>query len=79
MDVYITTDGCLCEDTSRGYWHSPGGWESRQVTIGGQNFRAYAVAGAHCVRLLHMNGGRVRAIRFKMIEAGIAHRVLAYY
>ncbi|KAK1146727.1 Aminolevulinate dehydratase [Aspergillus melleus] len=37
---------------------------------------AYAAAGAHCVAPSDMNDGRVRAIKLKLIEAGIAHRVL---
>ena len=37
---------------------------------------AYAEAGAHCVAPSDMNDGRIRAIKLKLIEAGIAHRVL---
>ena len=36
---------------------------------------AYAEAGAHCVAPSDMNDGRVRAIKLKLIEAGLAHRV----
>ena len=36
---------------------------------------AYAEAGAHCVAPSDMNDGRIRAIKLKLIEAGIAHRV----
>jgi porphobilinogen synthase len=35
---------------------------------------AYAEAGTHYVAPSDMNDGRVRAIKLKLIEAGIAHR-----
>lgn len=37
---------------------------------------AYAEAGAHCVAPSDMNDGRIRAIKLKLIESGIAHQVL---
>ncbi|OQN95514.1 hypothetical protein B0A48_18516 [Cryoendolithus antarcticus] len=37
---------------------------------------AYAEAGAHCVALSDMNNGRIRAIKLKLIESQISHRVV---
>ena len=37
---------------------------------------AYAEAGAHCVAPSDMNDGRIRAIKLKLIEAGIAHKTV---
>src|SRR6201995_3712684 len=37
---------------------------------------AYAHAGAHCVAPSDMNDGRIRAIKLKLIEAGISHQVV---
>lgn len=78
--LYIVTDVCLCEYTSHGHCgilREDGSLDNMQsvdrvsdVALG------YAAAGAHCVAPSDMNDGRVRAIKLKLIEAGLAHRVL---
>ncbi|KAJ5160643.1 Delta-aminolevulinic acid dehydratase [Penicillium canariense] len=78
--LYITTDVCLCEYTSHGHCgilREDGTLDNTQsVDRISDVALAYAVAGAHCVAPSDMNDGRVRAIKLKLIEAGIAHRVL---
>lgn len=78
--LYITTDVCLCEYTSHGHCgilREDGTLDNAQsVDRISDVALAYAVAGAHCVAPSDMNDGRVRAIKLKLIEAGLAHRVL---
>lgn len=78
--LYITTDVCLCEYTSHGHCgilREDGTLDNEQsVDRISDVALAYAVAGAHCVAPSDMNDGRVRAIKLKLIEAGISHRVL---
>ncbi|KAJ5489574.1 Delta-aminolevulinic acid dehydratase [Penicillium diatomitis] len=78
--LYITTDVCLCEYTSHGHCgilREDGSLDNAQsVDRISDVALAYAVAGAHCVAPSDMNDGRVRAIKLKLIEAGLAHRVL---
>jgi porphobilinogen synthase len=78
--LFIVIDVCLCEYTSHGHCgilHEDG---SLNNTLSVERISdvamAYAEAGAHCVAPSDMNDGRVRAIKLKLIEAGIAHRVL---
>ncbi|KAJ5248660.1 Delta-aminolevulinic acid dehydratase [Penicillium chermesinum] len=78
--LYITTDVCLCEYTSHGHCgilREDGTLDNAQsVDRISDVALAYAVAGAHCVAPSDMNDGRVRGIKLKLIEAGLAHRVL---
>jgi porphobilinogen synthase len=79
-DLYIVTDVCLCEYTSHGHCgivREDGTLDNTQsVDRISDVALAYATAGAHCVAPSDMNDGRVRAIKLKLIEAGLAHRVL---
>ncbi|KAJ5808934.1 tetrapyrrole biosynthesis porphobilinogen synthase [Penicillium riverlandense] len=78
--LYIVTDVCLCEYTSHGHCgilREDGTLDNAQsVDRISDVAMAYAAAGAHCVAPSDMNDGRVRAIKLKLIEAGVAHRVL---
>ncbi|KAI9928493.1 Aminolevulinate dehydratase [Aspergillus wentii] len=78
--LYIVTDVCLCEYTSHGHCgilKEDGTLDNAQsVDRISDVALAYAIAGAHCVAPSDMNDGRVRAIKLKLIEAGLAHRVL---
>lgn len=78
--LYIVTDVCLCEYTSHGHCgilRDDGTLDNAQsVDRISDVSLAYAAAGAHCVAPSDMNDGRVRAIKLKLIEAGMAHRVL---
>ncbi|EER37706.1 delta-aminolevulinic acid dehydratase [Histoplasma capsulatum var. duboisii H88] len=79
-DIYIVADVCLCEYTSHGHCGilRDDGTLNNALSIDriSDVALAYAEAGAHCVAPSDMNDGRVRAIKLKLIEAGIAHRVL---
>ena len=78
-DLYIVADVCLCEYTSHGHCgilRDDGSLNnSLSVDRISDVAMAYAEAGAHCVAPSDMNDGRIRAIKLKLIEAGIAHRV----
>lgn len=78
--LYIVADVCLCEYTSHGHCgilRDDGSLNNAaSVDRISDVAMAYAHAGAHCVAPSDMNDGRVRAIKLKLIEAGIAHRVL---
>ncbi|MCJ1412514.1 Aminolevulinate dehydratase [Ptychographa xylographoides] len=77
--LYIVADVCLCEYTSHGHCGilRDDGSLNNQLSVDriSDVAMAYAEAGAHCVAPSDMNDGRVRAIKLKLIEAGIAHRV----
>lgn len=78
--LYIVVDVCLCEYTSHGHCGilcDDGSLNNTQsVERISDVALAYALAGAHCVAPSDMNDGRVRAIKLKLIEAGVAHQVL---
>lgn len=78
--LFISCDVCLCEYTSHGHCgilHEDGSLNNNlSVDRISDVALAYAQAGAHCVAPSDMNDGRIRAIKLKLIEAGIAHRVL---
>lgn len=78
-DLYIVTDVCLCEYTSHGHCGILRDDGSLNNALSVDRISdvalAYAEAGAHCVAPSDMNDGRVRAIKLKLIEAGVAHRV----
>ncbi|KAF2479979.1 hypothetical protein BDY17DRAFT_256396 [Neohortaea acidophila] len=77
--LFIAADVCLCEYTSHGHCgilHEDGSLNNAlSVDRISDVAMAYAEAGAHCVAPSDMNDGRIRAIKLKLIEAGIAHRV----
>ncbi|KAI5283679.1 Aminolevulinate dehydratase [Ascosphaera aggregata] len=78
--LYIVVDVCLCEYTSHGHCGilREDGSLNNALSVDriSDVALAYAEAGAHCVAPSDMNDGRVRAIKLKLIEAGIAHRIL---
>ncbi|MCJ1388210.1 Aminolevulinate dehydratase [Xylographa bjoerkii] len=77
--LYIVADVCLCEYTSHGHCGilRDDGSLNNNLSVDriSDVAMAYAEAGAHCVAPSDMNDGRVKAIKLKLIEAGIAHRV----
>lgn len=77
--LYITVDVCLCEYTSHGHCgilYDDGSMNNAMsVERISDVAMAYALAGAHCVAPSDMNDGRIRAIKLKLIEAGISHKV----
>ncbi len=78
--LFIVADVCLCEYTSHGHCgilHDDGSLNnSLSVDRISDVAMAYAQAGAHCVAPSDMNDGRIRAIKLKLIEAGVAHQVV---
>ena len=77
--LYVVADVCLCEYTSHGHCgilQDDGGLNNAlSVDRISDVALAYAEAGAHCVAPSDMNDGRIRAIKLKLIEAGIAHKI----
>ncbi|KAL2115775.1 hypothetical protein VTJ04DRAFT_10030 [Mycothermus thermophilus] len=77
--LYIVADVCLCEYTSHGHCGilREDGSLNNQLSVDriSDVAVAYARAGAHCVAPSDMNDGRIRAIKLKLIEAGIVHAV----
>ncbi|KAI9731798.1 MAG: Aminolevulinate dehydratase [Cirrosporium novae-zelandiae] len=78
--LFIVADVCLCEYTSHGHCGilRDDGSLNNQLSVEriSDVAMAYADAGAHCVAPSDMNDGRIRAIKLKLIEAGIAHQVV---
>ena len=78
--LFIVADVCLCEYTSHGHCgilRDDGGLNNNlSVDRVSDVAIAYAQAGAHCVAPSDMNDGRIRAIKLKLIEQGIAHKVV---
>ncbi|QIW98262.1 hypothetical protein AMS68_003780 [Peltaster fructicola] len=78
--LFVVADVCLCEYTSHGHCgilHDDGTLNNTlSVDRISDVAMAYAQAGAHCVAPSDMNDGRIRAIKLKLIESGIAHRVV---
>lgn len=79
-NLFIVADVCLCEYTSHGHCGilRADGSLNNQLSVDriSDVAIAYAEAGAHCVAPSDMNDGRIRAIKLKLIESGIAHQVL---
>ncbi|KAH8893154.1 delta-aminolevulinic acid dehydratase [Thozetella sp. PMI_491] len=77
--LYVVADVCLCEYTSHGHCGilRDDGSLNNQLSVDriSDVAIAYAKAGAHCVAPSDMNDGRIRAIKLKLIEEGIAHNV----
>lgn len=78
--LFIVADVCLCEYTSHGHCGILREDGSLNNTLSVDRISdvaiAYAEAGAHCVAPSDMNDGRIRAIKLKLIEAGISHQVV---
>ncbi|KAK6216656.1 delta-aminolevulinic acid dehydratase [Colletotrichum tabaci] len=78
--LFICADVCLCEYTSHGHCGilRDDGSLNNQLSVDriSDVAIAYAVAGAHCVAPSDMNDGRIRAIKLKLIEEGIAHKTV---
>lgn len=78
--LFIVADVCLCEYTSHGHCGilREDGSLNNQLSVDRVSdvAMAYAEAGAHCIAPSDMNDGRIRAIKLKLIETGIAHRVV---
>jgi porphobilinogen synthase len=79
-ELFIVVDVCLCEYTSHGHCGilREDGSLNNQLSVEriSDVALAYAEAGAQCVAPSDMNDGRIRAIKLKLIEAGIAHKTL---
>ncbi|KAI9891938.1 MAG: Aminolevulinate dehydratase [Vezdaea aestivalis] len=79
-DLFICADVCLCEYTSHGHCgilREDGGLNNQlSVERISDVAVAYAKAGAQCVAPSDMNDGRIRAIKLKLIEEGIAHKTV---
>jgi len=77
--LFIVADVCLCEYTSHGHCGILNDDGSINNAMSVERISdvaiAYAKAGAHCVAPSDMNDGRIRAIKLKLIEEGISHRV----
>ncbi|MCJ1468563.1 Aminolevulinate dehydratase [Pseudocyphellaria aurata] len=78
--LFIVADVCLCEYTSHGHCGILRDDGSLNNALSVDRISdvaiAYADAGAQCVAPSDMNDGRIRAIKLKLIEAGIAHKVV---
>ena len=78
--LFIVADVCLCEYTSHGHCGilRDDGSLNNQLSVERISDVAisYAQAGAHCVAPSDMNDGRIRAIKLKLIESGIAHQTV---
>ena len=78
--LFVVADVCLCEYTSHGHCGilREDGSLNNQLSVDriSDVAMAYAEAGAHCVAPSDMNDGRIRAIKLKLIESGIAHKVV---
>lgn len=79
-DLFIVADVCLCEYTSHGHCGILRDDHSLNNDLSVDRISdvalAYAHAGAHCIAPSDMNDGRIRAIKLKLIEDGISHRVV---
>lgn len=78
-ELFVVADVCLCEYTSHGHCGILRDDGSLNNAMSVERISdvamAYATAGAHCVAPSDMNDGRIRAIKLKLIEAGLAHQV----
>ena len=78
--LFIVADVCLCEYTSHGHCGilRDDGTLNNALSVDriSDVAIAYAQAGAHCVAPSDMNDGRIKAIKLKLIEAGIAHKTV---
>ncbi|KAI4156963.1 MAG: hypothetical protein L6R39_000873 [Caloplaca ligustica] len=78
--LFIVADVCLCEYTSHGHCGILRDDGSLNNALSVDRISdvaiAYAEAGAHCVAPSDMNDGRIKSIKLKLIEAGIAHKIV---
>lgn len=78
-DLYIVCDVCLCEYTSHGHCGVlyDDGSINRELSVSRLAAVAvnYAKAGANCVAPSDMIDGRIRDIKYGLIQAGLAHKV----
>ncbi|KAL8926407.1 MAG: hypothetical protein Q9208_002950 [Pyrenodesmia sp. 3 TL-2023] len=78
--LFIVADVCLCEYTSHGHCGilRDDGTLNNALSVDriSDVAIAYAEAGAHCVAPSDMNDGRIKSIKLKLIEAGIAHKTV---
>ncbi|KAL8929378.1 MAG: hypothetical protein Q9172_000551 [Xanthocarpia lactea] len=78
--LFIVADVCLCEYTSHGHCGILRDDGSLNNALSVDRISdvalAYAHAGAHCVAPSDMNDGRIKAIKLKLIESGIAHQTV---
>lgn len=78
--LFVIADVCLCEYTNHGHCgilREDGSLNNAMSVDRISDVAiAYAQAGVHCVAPSDMNDGRIRAIKLKLIEAGIAHQVV---
>ncbi|KAL8641738.1 MAG: hypothetical protein Q9228_001481 [Teloschistes exilis] len=78
--LFIVADVCLCEYTSHGHCGILRDDGSLNNSLSVDRISdvaiAYAEAGAHCVAPSDMNDGRIKAIKLKLIEVGIAHKIV---
>ncbi|KAL8836676.1 MAG: hypothetical protein Q9176_006190 [Flavoplaca citrina] len=78
--LFIVADVCLCEYTAHGHCGILRDDGSLNNALSVDRISdvaiAYAQTGAHCVAPSDMNDGRIKAIKLKLIEAGIAHQVV---
>ncbi|KAL8704895.1 MAG: hypothetical protein Q9201_001963 [Fulgogasparrea decipioides] len=78
--LFIVADVCLCEYTSHGHCGILRDDGSLNNALSVDRISdvaiAYAEAGAHCVAPSDMNDGRIKAIKVKLIESGIAHKIV---
>ncbi|KAL8736608.1 MAG: hypothetical protein Q9181_002331 [Wetmoreana brouardii] len=78
--LFIVADVCLCEYTSHGHCGILRDDGSLNNALSVDRISdvaiAYAEAGAHCVAPSDMNDGRIKAIKLKLIESGIAHKIV---
>ncbi|KAH7888467.1 hypothetical protein F5I97DRAFT_701487 [Phlebopus sp. FC_14] len=76
--LYIACDVCLCEYTSHGHCGllHPDGTVNNEPSVErlANVALSYALAGAHCVAPSDMMDGRVRAIKRKLIDAGLGNK-----
>lgn len=78
--IFVVADVCLCEYTSHGHCGILRDDGSLNNALSVDRISdvaiAYAEAGAHCVAPSDMNDGRIKSIKLKLIETGIAHQVV---
>ncbi|KAI9825598.1 MAG: Aminolevulinate dehydratase [Sarea resinae] len=78
-ELYVVADVCLCEYSDHGHCGilNEDGSINNQASVEriSDIAIAYAREGLHCLAPSDMNDGRIRAIKLKLLEAGIAHQI----
>ncbi|KAF7720953.1 Aminolevulinate dehydratase [Apophysomyces ossiformis] len=79
-ELFVACDVCLCEYTSHGHCGilREDGTLNNELSIKrlANVALAYAKAGAQCVAPSDMMDGRIRAIKERLMESGLAHKVM---